>query len=293
MKQPVYISAYLNQDTHKGLKYGMNVHEALYNINEIEVVEIQNHNNNVWCRDYMPIKASNGNLVQFNYAPSYMTGTKKWRERIPIAEKIHEELNLKSKIVKSEIILDGGAIDILGKKAILSDRVFRDNSERREKDIQEEIKFKLGLDQIIVIPQYPFDFTGHVDGLVRFIDEKRVVVTNLDFELKSAKEEENSYRRRLLEQWYYAFKYTLLNTGLTLEQLPSSIPENCPVSSAEGIYTNFLLLNDLIIMPSYNKPEDEIAKEKLSILYKKPVKPIYATDLAKQGGMINCVTWTK
>ncbi|HET6559773.1 MAG TPA: agmatine deiminase family protein, partial [Prolixibacteraceae bacterium] len=72
-----------------------------------------------------------------------------------------------------------------------------------------------------------------------------------------------------------------------------SIPKDSPATSGEGIYVNFLLLEDIIIMPGYKNDTDEIAAEKLKKLYHRTVKTIKATELAKQGGMINCVTWTK
>lgn len=294
MKQKVYISAYLKHDSHKGEKYGYGVYKELKKLFGDDLLEIQNHKKNVWCRDYMPVKASNGKFVQFKYAPSYMTGSEKWKKRIPIAKDIHKEGNINLQCESSNIKLDGGAIDVFGKKAIVSDRVFRDNTKLSEEKILKEIKTKLNLEQIIVVPQYPYDFTGHVDGLVRFINEKEVVVGDLQYELNEAKKDKNSYRKKLIENWVYAFKSALWNADIKMYELPNAIPKKYSNTSAEGVYTNFLILNDLIVMPSYNKPKkDKEAAEILQNLYKRSVKTIYATELSKQGGMINCVTWTK
>jgi len=54
------------------------------------------------------------------------------------------------------------------------------------------------------------------------------------------------------------------------------------------------LLEDKIIMPSFNQyPEYNIAaQEKIKQLYKCEIFQIEATLLAKQGGIINCVTWS-
>ena len=97
-----------------------------------------------------------------------------------------------------------------------------------------------------------------------------------------------------MENWLYAFKSALINAGLRMHYIPTIIPIDASESSGEGIYINFLNLEDMIIMPSYNNPTDKEAASVLRKLYdNKPVRMVYAGDLAKEGGMINCVTWTK
>jgi agmatine/peptidylarginine deiminase len=75
-----------------------------------------------------------------------------------------------------------------------------------------------------------------------------------------------------------------------MQELPVSYKEDGSDSSGEGIYINFLLLEDLIIMSSYKNSSDDKAAERLCDLYKRPVKKIYAPELSKEGVMINCVT---
>lgn len=291
MTQTVYISAHLEIATEKWSRYGEKVAKKLQSIQEIEIIPITNNSKNVWCRDYMPVKSASGKYVHFMYQPSYMIGAK-YKDKFPVREKLQSKFQL-TNYTTSEIILDGGAIEIFGKKGIVSDRVFRDNKNKGESEIYDELKKVLDLEQLIVIPQYPYDFTGHVDGLVRFIDENRVVVNDLKKEFEEAQNDKNSYRKQLIENWIYAYKSALINAGLQMEELPTSIPEGGSPNSGEGIYTNFLLLEDLIIMPGYDKPEDKMAADRLSDLYGKKGITVYATELAKQGGMINCVTWTK
>lgn len=294
MKEIVYVAAYLPVDIKSnGEKFGESAFLDLLTLEEIEIVQIQNHNRYIWCRDYMPVKSSTGKYVQFTFNPPYMTESPTWKKRIPIAEKIHKELNLKC--IKSDIILDGGAIEVYGRKAIVSDRVFRDNKDSEGKAIILEIKEKLELDQLIIIPQYPGEITGHVDGLVRFIDESRVVTNDLNEELSVLVTEKNSYRKKLIENWCYSFKSALINAGLELaDYLPFAVPgEKDDVLKDDGIYINFLLLDKLIIMPVYENDNDNIAAEKLEKLYNRPVKKIFASKLANEGGMINCVTWTR
>jgi len=46
-------------------------------------------------------------------------------------------------------------------------------------------------------------------------------------------------------------------------------------------------------MPVYDNVNDKDATAKLELLYKRPVKTVFASQLANEGGMINCITWTR
>ncbi|MBA7569241.1 Agmatine deiminase [subsurface metagenome] len=284
MENVVYLSSYLSKS-----KHGKSVAEQLgdklpeygYNVNSIEI-EVKNE----WCRDFMPIKTKSGKLVQFRYNPSYLAIDD---ARIPDVRKIHKQLNLEC--IDSELILDGGAIEILEDIGIVSDRVFRDNP-LPEDEIIKHIKDRLELGRLIVVPQHPYDFTGHVDGLVRFINRETVLINNLTGEFQRMKVDTNTYRKKLIENWYYAFKMVFQNSHLVPEEIVSTMHENDMYKDASGIYLNFLNLDEHIIMPAFGKKEDDIAESTLMKLYKKEVLKIDSSDLAKEGGIINCVTWT-
>ncbi len=56
-------------------------------------------------------------------------------------------------------------------------------------------------------------------------------------------------------------------------------------------YANFLIMNDAVLMPSYNSPKDELAKEQLQKAF--PTREIVSVDcnaLIKQHGSLHCVT---
>lgn len=286
MSQQVFISAHLAKVSH-----GESVYRDLKQILAGRISEISSHRDNIWCRDYMPVKSAAGLYIQFTYQPTYMRGMDKYKGNFPDKNKIKEELELD--IVSSEIILDGGAIEIFGNNGIVSDRVFRDNPGQTISSVYKELKKILGLIQLVVIPQYPYDFTGHVDGLVRFVNENQVVVNDLKKELKRSESDQNQYRKKLIQDWIYAFRSALVSAGFEIVELPDSIPEKGSPNSGEGIYTNFLLLDDLILMPSYGNETDITALKMLADLYNKTVIPVDTKKLSQMGGMINCVTWSK
>jgi len=291
MKGKIHISAYLSQTGH-GKSVAIDLKNKLQE-KGYQVIEIENHKKNEWCRDYMPIVAPGNDLVQFSYAPGYMTDSKKWSKRLPDPQLIKKELNLDIRH-QSEFILDGGAIEIFGKKAILSDRFLRENHLEPDKLI-EQIQGLLDLDEIVVVPQYPYDFTGHVDGIVRFIKNDTVLINDMSEEMEKihVERKSNPSRFKAVDGWYYSFLMTFHNAGFKTEVLPSNYANNESDKHGNGIYLNFLKLQDLIVMPSYNdKKYDDAAQDRLKELYQREVITIDASKLAREGGMINCVTWT-
>ena len=213
----------------------------------------------IWCRDYMPLIGSHGQLVRFIYHPSYLDKNKKDRASITNVDNIlTTTYEVSGKSMSRWQYINTNSLELLV-----------------------DIKRLLGLQKITVVPEYPDDFTGHVDGLVRFIDHNTVLINNLSNEEP--------------EEWIINFKSSLHNAGYKMEELPYRAYENEDKDDAKGIYMIFLNLNDLIIMPSFTfNQEDKKAKQTLEKLYPgKKVVPIYATDLAKEGGIVNCVTWNK
>lgn len=286
----VYISDYL-KNTIRGKDVSKELHEILGDM----LVEIPD-NKNEWCRDYMPVKGSGGQLVLFKYLPSYIVGRATLEKTLPDQKVICEILGLKYET--SEIILDGGAIEIIDDIGIVSDRVVFDNCSswfNLKPSALIEIKEKLKLDKLIIVPSDPWDFTGHVDGMVRFVNKNTVLINNrstLDEAIKKCTDKE----KEIYDLWQDNLRSSLTNAGLKIETLPCavSLNENAKDSDATGIYLNFLLLDDKIIMPSFEQlPEyNKDAQEKLELLYQLEVYPIEASLLAeKGGGIINCVTW--
>ncbi len=300
MINTVYISSHLKNDKNKQGNFGLGVYNTFHAIEDIEIVEIENNKNNSWCRDYMPVKRADGKLVQFKYAPGYMASDI-WQKHLPDAKTIEKELRengVEQEIIQSNIILDGGAIEVLDDQAILSDRVFRDNTDKKPEEILNEIKIKLKLKKLIFIPQDPYDDYGHVDGLARFIDDKRVLINDLSglleeigFEKQKTKSK-NRYLIKLLEQWYYSFLMAFENAGLKTETLPCTAYGVDDKKNKSGLYINFLKLDNLIIMPSFGQEEDKEAARTLQNFYFRKVIPVNATKLAPEGGLINCVTWS-
>lgn len=292
--ETIYISGYL-KNTDRGRHIAKELKEIaqnpLYNF-QIKEIPDPYHSKNEWCRDYMPIKGVDGKYYLFKYQPSYLVGRKTYEETIPNQAELCDALKIP--VTPVDIILDGGAIEILGTKGIITDRVISDNTSAWKNcapELIQEIRKTLKLDELIVAPADPWDFTGHVDGMIRFVDESTVLVNEeSDFNPKKIYSNEHDlwkYRR-----WQENLKMSSKNARLKQILLTCTMYKNKHAISAKGAYMNFLKLEKVIIMPTFEDDEnDEKAKKTLKEVYQRPVETIQSVKLSEKGGVINCVTW--
>lgn len=128
----------------------------------------------IWCRDYMPIQTESGKLVQFRYDPSYLKGQKEWEES---RSDVREVCRLNGfEPVFSNINLDGGNVLLCSGRAIVSGRIFCENPEYTDKNQLINELSELLEAEIIVIPAQNGDYTGHADGMVRFINHDTILL---------------------------------------------------------------------------------------------------------------------
>lgn len=142
-----------------------------------------------------------------------------------------------------------------------------------------ELKSTLKLDTLIIIPELPSDFTGHSDGMVRFIDDNNVVVNDFSI-IKSG-----TYFRML--------KMSLLNAGLNIVELPYEAYKNKSLTDDTGNYINFLEVGNLLFLPFYGNETDGIVHYDISNVFpSRQIVPIYCNKLTRYGGGLNCISWT-
>lgn len=186
--------------------------------------------------------------------------------------------NLGRKHITSFLKLDGGAIEVHEDLGVVSDRVLEDN-DADPITVLNEIKDKLGLSRLTVVPYHCDDPTGHVDGLVRYIDRNRVLINDLSGEMQI---------------WRNEFESSLTEAGYELVVVPYFAHVNMEDWDARGIYLNFLKLDDLIIMPRFDHELDNQAKAVIQDAFPNhEVVSLLSNDIARKGGIINCVTWNE
>lgn len=230
----------------------------------------------IWCRDYMPVQTESGKFIQFRYEPSYLKGKKEWEDSRSDVKEICQLNNIDATF--SDINLDGGNVLICDGRAILSDRIFSENPDYEKDSLINELS-KLLECEIIIIPAQKGDYTGHADGMVRFVDRNTILGNKLADEYK---------------YWQKGMQKVIDTYNLTYIDVPfiTDIKDPKHPGSAIGIYVNYLEVNDLIVMPIFNRDEDRQVLEILQRTFpNKIIETIDYNDVAKEGGLLNCTTW--
>jgi len=229
----------------------------------------------VWAVDYMPIQIDRNRFVQFVYKPSYFKKKELvFRSDVDV---ICDQIKLER--TKSPILLDGGNVVRTETKAIMTDRIYTENPTIEPKQLQKELKETLELEDLFIIPQYPNDFTGHADGLVRFLDDQTVLVNSFT-------ESETAYQE--------IFEKSIRGYGLELIRIPYNpfTEINKSEKHANGLYINYLQMDGIIIIPTFGLKEDDIAIKQFEGLFPEhTITYLNCNEIADGGGVLNCITW--
>lgn len=241
--------------------------------------------NDIWARDYMPLQVRRDHFVQFVYKPDYLK-SKAELASITDVDKVCYDLGISPK--KSPLVVDGGNVVCSDNKVIMCDKVFKENPSYSREAVLKMLQEALELTDIFFIPTHPDDWTGHADGIVRFLDNEWFALNDLS--------QEQAYSD--------AFGTAMEDTGLFSTMIPFHPYGNKGLTSARGIYVNYLRTNSLVVVPSFGMEEDELALRMFEHLCfdayrnahpidcKGSVLSIDCNGIAKEGGVLNCVSWT-
>ena len=227
----------------------------------------------IWARDYMPVPTASQKLVQFRYAPDYLSA-KGWKSTINDGYAVAQSLGLTCQ--RSPLVVDGGNVVLGFGRALMTDKVLRENPAIPPVQLLALLADSLEVSTINLIPSHPDDFTGHADGMVHLLDERTVLVNDYGREPK--------YQTRL--------RAALRRAGFEEVTLPYNPYQNSDDDSAVGIYINFLRVNSSLLVPIYELPEDDKVMRQLTGLFPgHTIVPINGRSLAAKGGVFHCFTW--
>ena len=229
----------------------------------------------VWARDYMPVPTPSGRLIQFRYCPDYLRSPK-WQRTITDGQAVAAALGLP--VHPCALVVDGGNIVRHGGRVLMTDKVFRENAGTTPAKLTGALTEALETATITWLPAHPDDFTGHADGLVHLVDEHTALV--------------NDYRRREPAYWQQ-LRSALRQAGIEAVPVPANPYHNRTYTSAVGEYLNLLRLPQALLVPTYGRAEDEPVLRLLTQVFpRQQLYSIPANSLAKDGGVLHCVSWT-
>lgn len=265
--------------------------------NGVEVRLLQG-TRDIWCRDYMPIQIYENRYIGYEYTPDYLDSPELAAFQTNPARVLDR---LEIDVTQSGIILDGGNVIKTNKGIIMVDKVFKENMHLR-KDILINRLENYFDNEIIFLPWDKAENYGHADGIVRYVDNGRVLMTNYH-------QYSESFAKKFLK---------ILSQHFDVEVLDYKVAKPCKYNWS---YINFLRVRDKIFLPQLtwedyigaecatppqevvkgkNRPvwyqshveEDEQALEQFKRIFSNcEIIPVSCPQIVMEGGALNCISW--
>ena len=232
----------------------------------------------IWARDYMPIHIDSGKNIEYRYDPDYLQA-KKYRKIKSYPDIVCSKNNITT--YKSDLIIDGGNVIKSNSSVIMTNKVIFENLENYNRDtIIGKLKELFETDKIALIPwDKTNDEYGHADGMVRFIDDKSVLIQGY-FE---------SYESKFKNQLYNE----LDKIGLSWKKIEFEVENE---DERNWAYMNFLQTDKIILIPKFGIDEDIQAlnqiKKHFNNYQTEQIKNVDMSATVKEGGALNCISWT-
>ena len=263
----VYFSEWLKNDypdIYHGLARILNRHNVAYDI-------IPN-TKDVWCRDYMPIQLDKERYLCYEYKPDYLMNSA--RNRKYITDSLNVCRGMQLNIKKTPLIMDGGNVVKVGNKAIMTEKVFVENPSMDEDMLKKQLEKQMEC-EVVFIPWDRNEKYGHSDGIIKPISDNTILMTNYhDFD--------REYTNEVVKR---------LSSKFEIETLSYKVRKTAPESWA---YINFLTVGKLIVLPALGKEEDGQALSQIKRYYPEClVEQLNISELVKDGGGLNCISWCR
>ena len=162
------------------------------------------------------------------------------------------------------------------------------NQPQTKEDIEEFLIKTLGLKQVLWLNHGYLsgdDTDNHIDTLARLCDKTTIAYVQCTDE-----NDEHYHELKKMEEELALFR-TLDGEPYKLIALPMAEAVYDEDYRLPATYANFLIMDDVILMPTYCTNKDSVAKEQLQKAF--PNKEIIAIDcrtLIKQNGSLHCIT---
>jgi len=253
----------------------------------------------IWIRDYGPMFVANREDKKLAWIKwQYDAYSKKFPKLIK-DNRVFCELkdSINSAMLEGNMVLEGGSIEQNGHGTILTTEQCLLNSGRNpnlnKEQIENNLKSFLGASNIIWLKQgLKNDHTdGHIDDITRFVSPDTI--------LCAWEENEDEENHHILKKNFEDLKKSLDQNKKPFKLIKLQVPhleydQNKPFEAggkAPVSYTNFYIGNTVVLVPTYNDPNDEKALEIIQSCFpNRKVIGIDSRDLIYGGGSIHCIT---
>lgn len=253
--------------------------------------------NDTWTRDYGPIT-----VVKDERLRALDFGFNGWGLKFASDKDNLVNLNLMKKSViprdiyrnEKDYVLEGGSIETDGAGTLLTTTRCLCSENRNgglsKKDVEEILRRRLGVDHVLMLDHGALegdDTDSHIDTLARLAPDNCILFTgcrNVD---------DPQFEELLKMRAQLSMMRNAEGNPFNLIELP--LPD--PIHDDDGnrlpaTYANYLVVNDVIFMPSYGQPaNDYLACQTVKIAFPGcKVKSVDCQTLIKQHGSLHCAT---
>ena len=257
----------------------------------------------VWLRDSGPIFVKNreGKSAITNWKFNAWAKYDNWHNDDLIPEHVAKLYGMRSfephvKLAdgtEHRLVLEGGSIDTNGagvllttEECLLSEVQQRNPGVSREQ-LEQAFAEYLGIEKVIWLNRgcAGDDTHGHVDDISRFVGENTIL---------TAVEENTADENHLplaenLERLHAA--RNLRGEPFEIKTLPMPAPVIFEGQRLPASYANFYIANGLVLVPTFNDPNDRIALSTIAECFpNRVVAGIHCTDLIWGLGALHCLT---
>ncbi len=243
--------------------------------------------NRVWTRDYGPLFVKNrrGAVALTRWRFNAWAKYDDWQCDRSAGAFIVDRLQ--RPVWETDMVLEGGSIDVNGRGLLLTTEecllspVQARNPGMSRAAIERKLRDYLGVNRVIWLRNgiAGDDTHGHIDDIARFVSTGTVV---------AAWESD----RGDVNHAPLAENYRLLRAaGLRVVKLPMPRPLVFSGRRLPASYANFYVANGLVLVPTFNDPNDRAALSILSKLFPdREVVGINCTELIWGLGALHCMT---
>lgn len=250
----------------------------------------------VWVRDNGPVfvydednrlRITDWGFNGWGYDAAY-------RKDDPVPTTVANALGI-PRVDMNAIVLEGGAVVVDGQGVLMATRssVLEPNRNPglSESDLEAALANNFGVAKFIWLDGVAGgkeDITDmHIDGFAMFGERNTLITMNrndLSYWGLSNVDIDRLYAASNIDNVPYQF----LQLPLTSRNVVTTYGYNV---GFKGSYTNFYVGNTVVLMPSYNDPNDAVAKSILQSHFSgRTVIGIDSRNLYRYGGMVHCVT---
>lgn len=263
-------------------------------LKNLKLVELPS--NDTWARDHAGISVFNGKqklLLDFTFNGWGLKFASNFDNQINRGLFAKEVFAKSVKYVnRKDIVLEGGALESDGQGTLLTTSECllspNRNSSYTQKEIEQYLIETFGLKRVLWLDHGYLsgdDTDSHIDTLARFCDEHTIAYVKCDDQ-----EDEHYEALSKMEEQLRSFK-DFEGNPYNLIELPMAARVMVDGERLPATYANFLIMNELVIVPFYNTPKDQVAAEQLQKAF--PTREVIGIDcsaIIKQHGSLHCIT---